>query len=248
MPLLTTTDDLRQAALPTSGYGYSATRLDDLGAAEYTLVSIVCDASGSVAAFRDELEQALKSIVQACQFSPRADNLLLRLVSFDNALRELHGFKLLERCNLSDYDGVLRIGGATALYDAAENAVSATTDYARQLGASDFAANAIVFVLTDGMDNASTLTARSVKEALTQAVAEEALESMLSVLIGVNVSDQTVGGYLQDFKTDVGFTQYVEIGKADAKTLSKLADFVSRSISAQSRSLGTGGSSQSLTF
>ncbi len=248
MPLLITNDDLRQAALPTSGYGYSATRLDDLGAAEYTLVSIVCDASGSVSAFRDELERALKSIVQACQFSPRADNLLLRLVSFDNILRELHGFKLLERCNLADYDGCLRIGGATALYDAAENAVSATTDYARQLGASDFAANALVFVLTDGMDNASTLTARGVKDALTQAMTSEALESLLSVLIGVNVSDRAVGGYLQDLKTDAGFTQYVEIGKADAKTLSKLADFVSRSISAQSRSLGTGGGASSLTF
>lgn len=248
MPLLMTDDDLRQATLPTSGYGYSATRLDDLGAAEYTLVSVVCDASGSVSAFRDELERALKSIVQACQFSPRADNLLLRLVSFDNALHELHGFKLLECCNLADYDGILRIGGTTALYDAAENAVSATTDYAHQLGASDFAANAIVFVLTDGMDNASTLTAHSVKTALTQAVAEEALESLLSVLIGVNVSDRAVGGYLQDFKTDVGFTQYVEIANAAAKTLSKLADFVSRSISAQSRSLGTGGGSQSLTF
>jgi len=248
MPLLTATDDLRQAALPTSGYGYSATRLDDLGAAEYTLVSIVCDASGSVGAFRGELEQALKSIVQACRLSPRADNLLLRLVSFDDRLNELHGFKLLEQCNLSDYDGILRTGGTTALYDAAENAVSATTDYARRLDASDFAANALVFVLTDGMDNASTLTARSVKEALGQAVAEEALESFQSVLIGVNVSDRAVGGYLQDFKTDVGFTQYVEIANADAKTLSRLADFVSRSISAQSKSLGTGGGSASLTF
>ena len=53
---------------------------------------------------------------------------------------------------------------------------------------------------------------------------------------------------MQDFKTDVGFTQYVEIANADAKTLSKLADFVSRSISAQSKSLGAGGGSASLTF
>ena len=250
MPLITTNalGDLPQAALTTNNYGYSATRLDDLGAAEYTLVTLVCDASGSVAAFQTQLETALKSIVQACRFSPRADNLMLRLLSFDNTLHEGHGFKLLEHCHLADYDKILRIGGATALYDAAENAVSATTDYAKRLAASDFAANAIVFVLTDGMDNASTLTPRFVKDALTVAVAEEALESMLSVLIGVNVADRTVGGYLQDFKTDAGFTQYVEIGKADTKTLAKLADFVSRSISAQSQSLGTGGPSLGLTF
>ena len=98
------------------------------------------------------------------------------------------------------------------------------------------------------MDNASALTARSVKEAFHQAVVSEALESVVSVLIGVNVQDRTAGGYLQDFKTDVGFTQYLELGQADPKTLAKLADFVSRSISAQSQSLGTGGPSQSLTF
>ena len=247
MPLLNDSG-LRQTALTTNSYGYSATGLDDLGASEYTLVTIACDVSGSVSAFRAELEQTLQSIVSACRLSPRADNLLLRLVAFDNALHELHGFKLLERCYQNDYCGILHIGGATALYDAAENAVTATTDYAARLAAGDFAANAIVFVLTDGMDNASSLTARLVKEALALAVVSEALESVVSVLVGVNVQDRTAGGYLQDFKTDVGFTQYVEIGRADSKTLAKLADFVSRSISAQSQSLGTGGPSQSLTF
>ncbi len=250
MPLLIAdeTDDLQQTALTTNHYGYSATRMEDLGATEYTLVSIVCDASGSVMPFRAELERALKAIVQACRLSPRADTLMLRLVSFDQTLHELHGFRLLERCPPKDYDGVLRGGGSTALHDAAENAVSAATDYARRLAAGDYAANAIVFVLTDGMDNASTLTPRAVQEALSRAVTEEALESLVSVLIGVNVQDRTVGGYLKDFRTDVGFTQYVEIGAANAKTLAKLADFVSRSISAQSQSLGTGGPSQSLSF
>jgi uncharacterized protein YegL len=253
MPLLQSDprqDDLQTLTLSGSHYGYSATRLEDLGAAEYTLVTIACDASGSVSGYRAELEQTLKRIVQACQYSPRADNLLLRLVTFDDTLHEQHGFQLLERCNQANYDGVLKIGGTTALYDASENAVSAARDYAQQLNAGDFSANAIIFVLTDGMDNASALTPRQVKAALTQAVTEESLESLVSVLIGVNVSDRTVGGYLQDFKADVGFTQYVEIGKADAKTLAKLAEFVSRSISAQSQSLGTGGpsQSQSLTF
>lgn len=239
---------LEQAALTTSAYGYSATRLDALGAAEYTLVTVACDVSGSVSPFKRELEDALQSIVEACRLSPRADNLMLRLVAFDDKLKEVHGFKLLGQCHAKNYRGVLKSGGSTALYDAAENAVSAATDYAARLGAGDFAANAIVFVLTDGMDNCSALKPRQVKEALAHAVTSETLESLVSVLIGVNVSDPTVGGYLHDLRTDVGFTQYVEIEKADAKTLAKLADFVSRSISAQSQSLGTGGPSQSLTF
>ena len=106
----------------------------------------------------------------------------------------------------------------------------------------------IVFVITDGEDNASTLGVQHVRAALSRAVTSEAMESLVSVLIGVNVKDRRIGGYLQDFKNEAGFTQYVEIGSANAKTLAKLADFVSRSISAQSQALGTGGSSQTLGF
>src|SRR5215211_4418377 len=99
MPVLNDTE-LDQINLPNSHYGYSATRLEDLGATEYTVVTVCCDVSGSTAAFIQEMEQAIAQIVQACKFSPRADNLLLRLVAFDHLLSELHGFKLLENCHL----------------------------------------------------------------------------------------------------------------------------------------------------
>ena len=168
MPVLNNTD-LDQVTLPNSHYGYSATRLEDLGATEYTIATIVCDVSGSTAAFTFDMESAINKIVQACKFSPRADNLLLRLVAFDDNLSELHGFKLLENCNLVDYGGVLRSGGSTALYDAAENAIASTINYGQKLAGGDFSANAIFFVLTDGMDNASKLPARSVKDALARA-------------------------------------------------------------------------------
>lgn len=247
MPVL---DDasLDQIALPNSHYGYSATRLDELGATEYTVATIACDVSGSTAAFTFDMESAITRIVQACKSSPRADSLLLRLVTFDDALSEVHGFKLLENCNLADYGGVLRPGGSTALYDAAENAVSSTTNYGQKLLAGDFSANAILFVVTDGMDNASRLPAGKVREALARAVTGEALESIVSVLIGVNVQDPQAGRYLRQFHADAGFTQYVELDKADAKTLARLAQFVSQSISAQSQALGTGGPSRSLVF
>ncbi len=247
MPLLTDRN-LDRKTLATNHYGYSATRLADLGATEYTLVTIASDSSSSVSPFKNELAEALKRIVQACQYSPRADNLLLRLVEFNDRLTELHGFKLLPYCSLSDYNHILHVGGSTALYDAVENAVAATTDYAGQLARGGFAANAIVFVLTDGMDNVSKSSAQSVRQALTQAVQGEALESLVAILVGVNVQDRAVAQYLQAFHADAGFTQYVEIGRADAPTLARLADFVSRSISLQSSMLGTGGPSRSLTF
>ncbi len=247
MPVINDTS-LDQVTLPNSHYGYSATRLEELGATEYTVVTIACDVSGSTAAFSFDMEAAITRIVQACKFSPRADNLLLRLVAFDDSLTELHGFKLLENCNLADYGGVLRAGGATALYDAAENAVASTVNYGQKLLAGDFSANAILFVISDGMDNASKLPAHKVKAALTKAVTDEALESVVSILIGVNVQDPEASRYLRQFHVEAGFTQYVELDKADAKTLARLAQFVTQSIIAQSQLLGAGGPSQSLIF
>ena len=247
MPVINDTQ-LDHVVLPNSHYGYSATRLDDLGATEYTIATIVADVSGSTAAFIFDMETAVTRIVQACKFSPRADNLLLRLIAFDDSLNEMHGFKLLENCHLADYGGVLKSGGSTALYDATENAVASTTNYAQKLAAGDFSANAIVFVITDGMDNASKTSAKQVRVAIADAIRSEALESIVSVLIGVNVSDAQVSAYLKRFQVEAGFTQYVELDNADAKTLARLAEFVSQSISAQSQALGTGGASQPLVF
>lgn len=240
--------NLDQITLPDSHYGYSATRLGELGATEYTVVTVACDVSGSTAAFTLDMEAAITRIVQACKLSPRADNLLLRLVAFNDNLTEIHGFKLLENCNLADYGGVLRAGGSTALYDAAENAVASTVNYGQRLAAGAFSANAILFVITDGMDNASKLPAARVKDALARAVTTEALEGVVSVLIGVNVADREASRYLRQFHASAGFTQYIELEKADARSLARLAQFLSRSILSQSQMLGTGGTPPSLVF
>src|SRR4029078_7096753 len=158
MPIIDS--QLDQVTLPNSHYGYSATRLEELGATEYTIATVVADVSGRTAALPLDMEASIQQIAQACKYSPRADTVLLRLVAFDDSLSELHGFKLLENCHLADYGGLLQPGGSTALYDATENAVASTTNYAQKLASGDFSANAILFVITDGMDNASRISAK----------------------------------------------------------------------------------------
>lgn len=247
MPILSCDDMTRHA--DGTGYGFSAKRIDSLGASEYTLVAVATDVSGSVTPFRAEIEACLKQIVRACRRSPRADNLLLRIVTFDTRVQEVHGFRPLSECNPDDYDGAIQIGGSTALFDAATNAIESVTRYGRQLVAQDFAVNGIVFVITDGEDNSSKMTVRSLKDALEQAVQGEAVESLVSVLVGVDTDARTgLNATLAAISRGAGFTQYVAIGQADDKTLAKLAAFVSRSISSQSQALGTGGPSQALTF
>ena len=245
MPKLNTVD-LENYNKGLGTYGFSGTKLESLGAAEYTLVSIIVDASSSVANFKDELESCIQEILKSCKYSPRAENLLVRLVQFNNSLEEIHGFKLLEQCNLDDYSNVLRVGGMTALYDATENSISATFDYGSQLTENDFDANGIVFVITDGGENRSTSTINQVKESFSKGMQSEGLESMTSVLVGVDVG-QDLDRYLRDFQDEAGFNHYVGLKGADSKTLAKLAQFVSKSISSQSKALGS-GSSGSISF
>ncbi len=242
------TDDDNLAKIKGNHFGFTAARIDDLGASEYTLVTIVADRSGSVATFQSPMEDAIKEIIRACQLSPRADNLMIRLVTFHNNHEEVHGFKLLQDCNVDDYTGCLSPGGMTALYDAAADGIDAANVYGKQLLQEEFSANGIVFVITDGDDNQSKLQAKHVSDALKRTVQDECLESLVSILIAVNIQDPNIAAKLQDFNKVAGFTQYVELKDASQKTLAKLAQFVSKSISSQSQSLGSGGPSRSLTF
>lgn len=236
-----------------SGYKFSATKVKSLGASEYTLATIVMDASSSVEGFAPQLEQALKTIFKACDKSPRRDNLMLRLTQFASQLKELHGFKLLGSINEKDYDNVLQLGGMTALFDAVDEAVQATSTYGKQLTSQDFLCNAIVVVVTDGENNTGNINsgdiqqdAAVIKKLLEKARRAENLESLLLILVGVTNDDVNLNTYLQTVKDDAGFNQYVSIGKASPGKIAKLADFVSQSISSTSTALGSGAPSTPL--
>lgn len=228
-----------------NGFGFSAVRPETLGAPEYTLVTLVLDKTSSVAAFADALFLVKKTVVEACRKSPRADFLLLRTLEFNSSVDEVHGFMPLADIDTASYVAP-RCGGMTALRDATFSAVSATNAYSKVLAEQDYLANGIVFIVTDGDDNCSRVDASDVKRELACGVSGEYLESLRTVLVGVNAG--AASRYLDEFKTTVGIDQYLDIAEASSQRLAKLADFVSRSISAQSQSLGTGGPSQALTF
>lgn len=281
-------------------FGFSAVKREELGASEYTLVTIVNDCSGSTSGFTKEMEAAVKEIVRACAHSERADNLMIRLVRFDTQVDEVHGYKLLNQCVEGDYDGALGPGGATALYDATIDALEASYNFADELDEQeDILSNGIVFVITDGWDNSSTYTPRECQKALKQAMLGEKLESLVSVLISVNhqggtqfvVVDETKNRHeIQDFQAEAAngrlygkyddaaqeckqnhsgckvvpvydpndqlsvfdreaeFTAFLPLEDAGKNTLAKLAQFVSKSISSQSQSLGAGKPSESIMF
>lgn len=234
-----------QVTSRAGGFQFSHVRTEALGAPEYTLVTLVLDKTGSVSPFADTLFKIKSTVVEACRRSPRADYLLLRVVEFNSRVDEVHGFELLANIKPSDYV-TPKCGGMTALRDAAFSAVASTRAFAKTLADQDYLVNGIIAIVTDGDDNESQTTVAELKQELQAALTSESLESLRTVLVGVNAGDTSQ--LLNSFKDEVGIDQYVDVADASPQRLAKLFDFVSKSISAQSQALGTGGPSQALTF
>ncbi|EIJ43479.1 von Willebrand factor type A-like protein [Beggiatoa alba B18LD] len=241
-------NDMQTTTLAGGGnFQFSAIRPDKLGATEYTLVTIVVDISWSVDGFKKALLACIKSIIQGCQRSPRADNLMVRLLTFNDNRQEVHGFVPLNQIDPNSYPE-LQCSGSTALYDACYDAIGATNTYGKTLFDQDFGVNAAVYIITDGEDNRSTVTPKMIAKQVYDISKDEFLESMITVLVGVNTGNSTASGYLQIFQTEAGLNQFVEIDAATPDKLAKLAAFVDKSIRSQSQALGTGSASQLLTF
>jgi len=252
MPRLMPTSDTQVIDVPGPGnFQFSAIRPEKLGATEYTLVTMVIDVTGSVRRFADELLNCVKSIVQACQKSPRVENLMLRFITFNEDLHEIHGFKPLSEINVNDYKPFDPVG-MTALYDATYSGVGSTLTYAKSLIDQDFDVNGCVYIVTDGMDNASTVDPSYILSKIDNSIVKEEIESLITILIGVNDPNsgysQEIAKALKKFKDEANLTQFVDAGDATPQKLAKVANFVSQSVSSQSQSLGSGSASQPLVF
>jgi uncharacterized protein YegL len=232
-------------------FQFSAVRIEDLGATEYTLVTMVVDISGSVIGFANELLNCIKMIVKACQKSPRAENLLIRLLLFNDEIFEIHGFKNLSEINPDEYEE-LDPDRFTALFDATFDAIGATMEFSKRLVEQDFDCNGAVYIITDGMNNRGKMTPRQIAEKTKTALQNEEIESFISILVGLHDPksswEREVKKALEDFKEEAELSQFVDIGEATPQKLAKLANFVSESVSSQSQALGTGAPSQTLQF
>lgn len=251
MPRLLDTEEVMQQNGPGT-FQFSGVRIENLGATEYTLVTLVIDISGSVVKFNTELLKMVKTVVESCKKSPRSENLLIRYIVFNENIMEQHGFRLLNDIDINDYQE-LNPYGLTALFDATYDALGATVEYsARLVNDYEFDVNGIVFVVTDGMNNRGTMTMKSISDKVSDALAHEDIESLMTILIQLKDPNSPwsaeINQHLKDFYQDANLTQFIDIGDATVGSLAKLANFVSQSVSSQSQSLGTGASSQILTF
>jgi len=252
MPRLMATQDDQIISIPGPGnFQFSAIKIENLGASEYTLVTIVCDISGSVNAFAVPLLNCIKSIVEACQKSPRSENLLVRLVVFNYTVIEIHGFKDLKTIDVNDYKPLVP-DGMTVLYDGTYDAVGATIEFSSVLKKNDYDdVNGAVYIITDGMDNRSKIRPKEIADKIAIAKKGEQIISLITILVALNdpsSPDPEVTKYLSKFQAEANIDQFIDIGDATPQKLAKLANFVSQSISSQSQALQSGVPSQQLAF
>lgn len=228
------------------GFQFTGASLESLRASEYTLVTIVLDYSGSVAGFENDLKKALVTAVDSCRRSPRSLNLLLRVVIFSSVygISEVHGFKPLSQIDLQKDYSLSGPDGGTNLFDASYDSVASMATYGQKLKNSDFLANGIVFIVTDGDDTCSKVTPGEVKRQVEKIRQSELLESIHTILIGVNAAH--CKSFLENFAREAALNQFIDVGDATPGKLAKLAAFISQSVSSQSQALGTGGPSQSI--
>lgn len=247
MPKFTGEDAQNSQTFNAGTFQFSGQRPEKLTSTEYTLATIAVDVTGSVSGFEAALLQAIQVSVDACRKSPRAENLLIRVILFNSyqGVQEVHGFLPLSQIDTAKYGPLNPLGG-TNLYDAVYEGVGAMNRYAKMLVDNDFLVNGALFVITDGDNNDSKATPRMCLDEMAQAKSAEIMESLHSVLVGINVA--SLRKRLEDFQNSLGIAQFVDITNATAGNLAKVAQFVSKSISSQSQSLGSGGPSQPLTF
>lgn len=236
-------DNMEEYRVHGSSFTFSGARPETLGATEYTLATITVDVTGSVFRFKDDLLRMLKEAVKACKKSPRAENLMVRVVLFNEKIMELHGFRPVNAIDPDLEYKDLNPDGMTALYDATYENLAAMFSYAKILTDQDYGVNGISFVITDGMDNKSSFVPSQIAKLVDEVRQNEQLESMINILVGINVQNGEVKNALNQFKFAGKFDHYIETQDADSKTLARLAAFVSKSISSQSQSLGSGSSS-----
>ena len=241
---------LTEAHAPTQAVAFSAIRMEKLDASEYTLNTLVIDVTGSLSGFESAIYQMLETVIDGCKKHPRADYLMLRIIAFSTTygVHEIAGFTPIHQLNLADLQVLksMPCSGMTNLYDAVYNGIAATRIFAQKLADSDYSVNALITVATDGGDNDSTLRVTEVADALRKLTTEEVCESTLSILIGLN--SQNCARDLTTFHKDVNFTQYEPLDNLTPHSFAKLAQFISRSISAQSQALGTQQASAPLTL
>lgn len=167
--------------------GAAGKALEELTASDVTLVTLLVDASGSIA--ERHLEQAVRdgqhALLDAFSGAKERDAVLLALWTFNDQQKVVHSYVPVEDATRLDAKNY-RAGGATRLYDTWCDALAANVAYAQRLRDGGTPTRSVVVIVTDGEDVGSTRASRDCAK-----LSRDLLASELFTLAFVGVGKDT---------------------------------------------------------
>jgi uncharacterized protein YegL len=166
--------------------GAAGKAMEDIAATEVTLLTMIVDASSSIAArgLEDAVRQGQHVLLDALAGSREKDGILVAQWTFNHQLDVLHSYLAVEdavRLDKKNYAGK----GSTRLYDTWCDALAANVAYAQRLRDSGTPCRSIVVVITDGEDCGSKHSAADCARLSVDLIASEQF-----VLAFVGVGDE----------------------------------------------------------
>lgn len=254
----TTVQNVEVVKLQTNaGFGFSMTGTKKLNEMTYTLALILLDTTGSVSGEESEIKRMLEQIVADGKSAGWGKRVLLAAYEFNTivGVREIFGFDLPLALDLSNIN--IRTNGATNLIDA----IGVCLDILEQAGttmvSADYIINLLLPCVTDGEDNASSMSAAELRTKSERLRKHEKFDSLKTILIGLRTaqraqdsrySGKTVEEVLRQLAQDANFDQYESAAQVKDGTYGRIGGFISQSVSSASQSLGSGSPSQNVSF
>jgi uncharacterized protein YegL len=188
------------------------------------LVTFVIDKSGSVGSFVNDLNKVLNEFVDEISKSHVSDKVLVQTLLFNGKVEVVHGFKPITEVDKFN----INTTGYTALYDATKFALANAWNYKNDLTQQGLTAKSLVFVLTDGDDNASKSKPAEVKAIIDGFYTNESFANEFTIM-AFGLGDEA------DFNKiflGMGIRQELiaKVG-VDAKSLRSMIGFISSSVS-----------------
>jgi len=172
--------------------GAAGKDLEDIAASDVTLVTVLIDASTSIA--DRGLEQGVRdgqnALIDAFAGARERDSILLALWTFGSDMDVLHSYVPVDeatRLTPQNYRG----SGATKLYDTYCDALTANVAYAQRLRDGGTPARSVVVVITDGEDVGSRKTTNECAKISRELLASE-LFTLAFVGVGTEVDFEKV--------------------------------------------------------
>ena len=189
------------------------------------------DVSASVGGYADELNAGIHDFVERMQKSHVSDKLFVSMVEFNSKVSVRSGFQPIDQIPTIDFGP--SIGGMTALYEGTKVSLVNALDYRESLENSGVNCKTLLFVITDGDDNASNCGPEDVKKIIQDLLQEERnIASFESILFGIGTGMES---YFNSAAADMGITNVATISDT-ADDIKKMINFISSSVSGASGS------------